>query len=100
MDIKKVFFDLGYYFRSALYDRPLSQEEFLRLALDDLFPDQRRELEAALTEILDGRYSDAELDAIWKVSNTDFAFIPGAIRRSLTRARDWLAQHPRPPASE
>lgn len=100
MDIKAVFYDLGHSFYAAFYDSPQSQEEFIRLALDHLSSSGRRQLNEALTEILDRGYSDAELQAMWDDSDTDVFFAPGAIRRVLAKTRDWLARNAHPPASE
>lgn len=61
--------------------------------MKDFEPESRRRLESYLTEILDGRYSDKEINALWDKTGTDIMFFrPEAARAFLLKVRDWFAQ--------
>jgi hypothetical protein len=70
-----------------------SEEELRVYLLEDLKSESRQRLESYLTEILDGRYNDKEINALWDKTGTDIMFFrPEAARAFLLKVRDWLAQ--------
>ena len=85
MDIKAEFHALSHRLYAAFEDDPGSPDEVPRLTLGHLGPDERERLTAVLEHVLDGRYSDAELEDLWNASDTDVGFFAvGEMRRLLT----------------
>jgi hypothetical protein len=71
-----------------------TEDEVRNLILGNLDPLKRRSLQAYLTEILDGRCSDAELTALWDKTGTDIMFYtPGGARKYLLKVAEWLSQN-------
>ena len=70
-----------------------SEEGIRNHILESLKPQQRQRLELYLTEILDGRMSDEEINALWDKTGTDVMFYrPAAARNFLLKVKGWLAE--------
>lgn len=70
-----------------------TEDGFRDHLLESLKPEQRRRLELYLTEILDGRLSDEEINALWDKTGTDIMFYrPAAARNFLLKVKGWLAE--------
>lgn len=78
----------------CLYEREIDTEEGIRAGLMRVLTSQeKRRLARFLAEILDGRCSDADLDALWNATGTDIIFArPAATRNFLVMVREWLAR--------
>ncbi len=70
-----------------------SEDQFFELILEGLEAQRQIVLRSFLETVLDGEYSNEEIDELWANTGTDAAFFtPGATRQFLNAVRKRLTQ--------
>src|SRR6476661_1524576 len=73
--------------------RTTEDSELRDTVMSNLRRDEKQQLQSYLLEILDGRYSEVELNALVRKANNDLLFLrPGGTTRYLTKVSEWLAE--------
>lgn len=88
MDVPEEFHQLAGLFYPHSHEEYFSEKEWIAGTLAGFRGEDKKVIKAFLDELLSGRYSDAELERIWKSTSPTYGFRPGGHRIFLTKIRD------------